>query len=35
MVIFKPKKSLVAKACYSNATLGVSVAHEYGVVSSV
>ena len=27
-------KSLAAKACYSNATLGMSVAYEYGVVLS-
>ena len=27
------RKSLVAEACNSNATLGMSVAHEYGVVS--
>ena len=28
------RKSLVAEACNSYATLGMSVAHEYGVVSS-
>ena len=28
------RKSLVTEACNSNATLGMSVAHEYGVVSS-
>ena len=30
----QPFKSLVAEACNSNATLGMSVAHEYGAVSS-
>ena len=29
------RKSLVAEACNSSATLGMSVAHEYGGVSSV
>ena len=28
------RKSLVAEACTSNGRLGMSVAHEYGVVSS-
>ena len=27
-------KSLVAEVCNSNTTLGMSVAHEYGVLSS-
>ena len=34
MVIFKPTEKFSCRGLYSNDRLGMSVAHEYGVVSS-